>query len=235
MDQPQFESAIQQLARLFDTVCHAVPLQHSEWQRVTLIPSHNLSDASAHFLRVTRRRKNSHADVSGGEAEDAPGEDGQDGDGDEDGQDGEGNGDEQGNGEKEEEEDSECLSKFPLLPLPPPPTTLTLTYDIIYSPTYRVPVLYIHKTPRAEPFLARVQRHAGLSLVDHPVTGTPVYFLHPCRTQDAVGDILDRSSSRGTTGERAGLEWLMVWLGVMGAAVGLSVPLELAVGMEVTG
>jgi hypothetical protein len=31
------------------------------------------------------------------------------------------------------------------------------------------------------------------------------------------------------------LEWLMVWLGVMGAAVGLSVPLELAVGMEVTG
>lgn len=61
----------------------------------------------------------------------------------------------------------------------------------------------------------------ALTLTDHPITGLPVWFVHPCRTSEAL---------EGMVGERevrAG-EYLGLWFGIMGAAVGLGVPVEAA-------
>jgi ubiquitin-like-conjugating enzyme ATG10 len=51
----------------------------------------------------------------------------------------------------------------------------------------------------------------------HPMTGVPTFFLHPC----LVGEnMLQFSCSKK--------DYLMVWLGLTGNCVGLSVPKEMA-------
>lgn len=66
----------------------------------------------------------------------------------------------------------------------------------------------------------------ALSVADHPVTGIPAYFVHPCRTQEALTPFLGETQSRAT--DRKALEYLMLWFGVIGASVGLSVPVNVA-------
>ncbi|KAK3623399.1 hypothetical protein LTR56_010407 [Elasticomyces elasticus] len=120
----------------------------------------------------------------------------------------------------------------------------TVIYDIVYSPSYRVPVLYItlsHPPPNSNihdllvPASHRAQlQHAGgslgaLSLTDHPITGLPAYFIHPCRTAEGMAAI----TKSGEVGGRGGpMEYLMRWLGLVGPSVGLSVPVRLAQAMS---
>ena len=65
----------------------------------------------------------------------------------------------------------------------------------------------------------------ALSMTDHPVTGTPAYFVHPCRTAEAMSAVTARRNMRPEG-------YLLAWLGLIGPSIGLQVPLELAKAMS---
>lgn len=112
-------------------------------------------------------------------------------------------------------------------------------YSILLSPTYRVPVLYIHisdplyRYPPTMDVLSsyiipahfRAQTEnvgvmGGITVTDHPVTNRPVFFIHPCRTAEVM---------EASVGQRelSAEEYLIVWIGALGGGVGLDVPLGL--------
>lgn len=269
MDEAQFQLAIEELAQKFQTLKHTAQLQDCDWQDVTLIRSQNLPSSLNHFLRLTRRlplrskEKKKPPDTTPQQHQVPEAQELQS----------QIINDEQAiEEEEEEEEDPECLPKFPSTTTHPstdPTTTTTIIYDIIYSPTYRVPILYIHKPPpppitlrdddnnddddnddnNPDPFLTHLQNSSSsavlLSLIDHPTIGKPVYFIHPCRTQEAIAEILSSSLSSATRrlgkngsgggeeeeergGGEGGMQWFMAWWGCIGNSAGLSVPMELA-------
>ncbi|KAI7156946.1 hypothetical protein KC349_g5939 [Hortaea werneckii] len=114
-------------------------------------------------------------------------------------------------------------------------------YDIVYSPTYQVPVLYlsfpstncsplpppyeVYDLLVPHPYKAQLQAVGPMSALsmtgEHPVTGGPAYFVHPCLTQDSM-----RAVMAGRKVSAA--EYLALWVGVVGATVGLSLPVSLA-------
>ena len=136
-----------------------------------------------------------------------------------------------------EEEDDEVLqSRLPQETQP------FVVYDIVHSPSYQVPVLYItfrsldlatRGLPSPEEvyemlvlsqFRSQVDGVGpigALSTTDHPVTSTPAYFVHPCRTAEAMEAV---AGSKNATPEM----YLLQWIGIIGQSFGLSVPLELA-------
>lgn len=125
---------------------------------------------------------------------------------------------------------------------------LAVQYDVVYSPAYQVPVLYITLSDAAtkksialpspdelyrllvpdefKSAMRDVGVMGALSMSDHPVTGVPAYFVHPCRTQEALAPFLEDPKSDGSA--RTALDYLMLWFGVIGASVGLSVPVNVA-------
>ncbi|TKA51318.1 hypothetical protein B0A55_12189 [Friedmanniomyces simplex] len=130
----------------------------------------------------------------------------------------------------EEDDDEEALVGSPRKRKKKP----IVVYDIVYSPSYRVPVLYLtlKHAPGAniyellvpvshQPQMQNTGLSGSLSLTDHPVTGLPVYFVHPCRTAEAMAAV------RGVSSEGP-IEYLMLWFGLVGSSVGLAVPVALA-------
>lgn len=145
------------------------------------------------------------------------------------------------------EEDQEALEESTR-----PEHDLLISYDIVYSPTYQVPVLYItfQQPPGAStadagtitptsidrvyellvPAPAQAQIKdigimGALSMTDHPVAGTPAYFVHPCRTAEVMSELF------GAPDDGAPDDWnmyLLIWIGLVGGSVGLHVPAELA-------
>ncbi|KAF2280672.1 uncharacterized protein EI97DRAFT_5285 [Westerdykella ornata] len=121
-------------------------------------------------------------------------------------------------------------------------------YDILFSPTYSLPtlyftlvspnptlcipsleVLYTHLIPpssRSQTLAVGVM--GGVTITDHPVTNKPVYFIHPCQT----AAVLKASVKRGM--RVSPVDYLVLWVGAMGACVGLHMPLGLA-GQEPLG
>jgi ubiquitin-like-conjugating enzyme ATG10 len=61
----------------------------------------------------------------------------------------------------------------------------------------------------------------ALGMTDHPVTGTAAYFVHPCRTAEAL---------EAVTGHEcvSPQRYLLLWIGLVGQSVGLDIPTELA-------
>lgn len=55
----------------------------------------------------------------------------------------------------------------------------------------------------------------------HPIYGTPSFFIHPCRTADAMRDL-----ARDI--QLDGISYIMLWLGLVGHPVGLFIPNRLA-------
>lgn len=120
--------------------------------------------------------------------------------------------------------------------------------DIVYSSAYQVPVLYItfaersknqsvalpspdeiHKVLVPDDFkspMRSVGVMGALSMAEHPITGTPAYFVHPCRTQEALSPLLDNAGSEAKPCSE--MQYLLLWFGVIGASVGLSVPISVA-------
>jgi ubiquitin-like-conjugating enzyme ATG10 len=121
-------------------------------------------------------------------------------------------------------------------------------YDVVYSPTYQAPVLYLtfaeastskiiplpsaddvydmlvpqgFKTPMRD-----IGVMGALSMAEHPINGVPAYFVHPCRTQEALAPLLGDTSHNAET--EPAVEYLLLWFGVIGASVGLSVPVNTA-------
>lgn len=118
-----------------------------------------------------------------------------------------------------------------------------VVYDIIHSPSFEVPVLYLtlKNLPSGRPpsidklyqilvpdghkaSMQAVGQMGALSLTEHPVTGTSVYFVHPCRTREAMEPVLN---GRRVNAE----EYVVLWLGTIGASVGLDVPVSLATSL----
>ncbi len=115
-----------------------------------------------------------------------------------------------------------------------------MIYGIIHSPTYQVPVLYLSlewskggKPPSLqevfEPLVspsyqAQIQNvgvMGGLSMTDHPISGLPTYFVHPCRTSEAISAFTGSKNIMPT-------DYLVKWIGLVGGSVGLNVPIALA-------
>jgi ubiquitin-like-conjugating enzyme ATG10 len=123
--------------------------------------------------------------------------------------------------------------------------------DIAYSPSYQVPVLYLtfveRPTNRSVPLpspnevfdilvpddFKSAMRSVGvmgaLSMAEHPINGVPAYFVHPCRTQEVMSPLLQNVDSiKPEFNSPKAMNYLMLWLGVIGASVGLSVPINVA-------
>jgi ubiquitin-like-conjugating enzyme ATG10 len=123
--------------------------------------------------------------------------------------------------------------------------------DVVYSPSYQVPVLYLTFADRStnrsvslpspdgvyeilvpagfKAAMRSVGLMGALSMAEHPVTGAPAYFLHPCRTQEAMSPLLDNATMGYSEADpRKATNYLMLWFGMIGASVGLSVPVNVA-------
>jgi ubiquitin-like-conjugating enzyme ATG10 len=131
-----------------------------------------------------------------------------------------------------EEDDEEALDTLRATPA-------VLYYDVILSPVYSVPVLYFsisdpqHRYPPTmdvlykylipPEFKAQAEKAGllgGVTINDHPITGRPVFFIHPCQTAEVM---------EASVGKRnvAPEEYLITWIGALGKCVGLDVPLAL--------
>lgn len=123
---------------------------------------------------------------------------------------------------------------------------LVVVHEVVHSPSYQVPVLYLtfqrvspyktlpYKPSTADeayellvpslykPAIQNVGIMGALSMTDHPMSGLPTYFVHPCRTAEAIQAII--GDVRNVEAER----YLLMWLGMIGSSVGLDVPIELA-------
>ncbi|OAX78006.1 hypothetical protein ACJ72_07687 [Emergomyces africanus] len=129
-------------------------------------------------------------------------------------------------------------------------TKLQVEYNIMLSPTYHVPILYffLHNTNNTSSDLSvkspeglldvvynrlvptqyrselkGVGIMGGLSIGHHPLSGFPVYFVHPCNTPDALRDVA--GSGEVITTET----YLILWLSLVGNCVGLHVPSALLI------
>nr|POE82718.1 ubiquitin-like-conjugating enzyme atg10 [Quercus suber] len=119
-------------------------------------------------------------------------------------------------------------------------TVPRVVYEVVYSASYQVPVLYVTFQHLPEPGLPSLERvyellvppelapqlqavgvMGSLSFSEHPVTGFPAYFVHPCRTAEVMGSVV----GDGKVGPE---EYLLAWLGMMGTSVGLSVSADFA-------
>jgi ubiquitin-like-conjugating enzyme ATG10 len=123
--------------------------------------------------------------------------------------------------------------------------------DFVYSPSYQVPVLYLtfaeRSTNKPVPLLSPVEvyqvlipdefksamRSVGvmgaLSMAEHPISGVPAYFVHPCRTQEVMSPLIQNAEiGKAEADPLKAMDYLMLWLGVIGASVGLSVPINVA-------
>ncbi|ETI29174.1 hypothetical protein G647_01627 [Cladophialophora carrionii CBS 160.54] len=118
-------------------------------------------------------------------------------------------------------------------------TCLIVDFSVILSPTYCVPVLWFscHHGPEKRPItldqiyeqlvpqpssapLRGVGVLGGISMAHHPVSDLPSFFLHPCNTQDALSVL---KPDHDPTPD----EYLILWLGLIGSAVGLHIPSKL--------
>ncbi|KAG2419872.1 hypothetical protein HFD88_004669 [Aspergillus terreus] len=117
--------------------------------------------------------------------------------------------------------------------------SVQVEYQVLLSPTYQVPVLYftLRQTGHPKPLgIDEVYRYmvppqyrkelqsvgvmGGISLGYHPHSGAPMFFVHPCNTADAMKQI---AGHQRVTPEL----YLMLWLGLVGNRLGLSLPREL--------
>lgn len=68
--------------------------------------------------------------------------------------------------------------------------------------------------------LERSKAHQKTNDKNHPLTGIPVYFVHPCATSEALKSVAGDKEQTTET-------YLLLWIGLVGNCVGLNVPLEL--------
>eukprot|EP00741_Cyanophora_paradoxa_P001527 tig00000492_g1478.t1 len=145
-----------------------------------------------------------------------------------------------------EEIDSSCLR----LPDEPAGEAYVYEHHVVFSPSYSVPVLYFRASRSdgspltAEEVWANIPHRfradsAGAAVVsqnEHPVLGSPFFFMHPCGTADLMAALLRPSPGPGE-GEGYGAQcacagqhsdadrnrYLAAWLAAVGPAAGLAV------------
>lgn len=124
---------------------------------------------------------------------------------------------------------------------PPSLTVSSVEYHILPSTSYRVPVLYffLHNLPpsilQSIDFVYEklVPKHlqsgvrnagvmGGISMTNHPLTDIPCFWVHPCNSAEAMQNILG-----GIKGEVSPVKYMILWIGIVGSVVGLSLPKEI--------
>ena len=133
-----------------------------------------------------------------------------------------------------------CLDDPATLPHSPLNAPIQIEYHAVYSHTYQVPVLYLtacrsdgQRLSLEEIWsLAPCVHHTRLAAAmwstvtegEHPVLGTPFYFVHPCHTGQVMATVMGAAG-----GERTGVvDYLTSWLSMFGPLVGLELPLDTA-------
>ncbi|KAK7382776.1 hypothetical protein VNO80_01838 [Phaseolus coccineus] len=115
-------------------------------------------------------------------------------------------------------------------------------FHIIYSSSYRVPVLYFrsyHSDGQLLPFneiekdlpghsakLLSESKWTFITHEEHPYLNRPWYKLHPCGTSEWMKLLYDGDSSLNRNGFVIE-HYLVSWFSVIGQVVGLKIPLEM--------
>ncbi|KAA6416287.1 MAG: hypothetical protein FRX48_01007 [Lasallia pustulata] len=139
----------------------------------------------------------------------------------------------------EDEDDDDAAIYHTSVTSPSP----SVEYNILLSATYRVPVLYffIRNLPAnglqcveaVHEYLVPKQLKAGMrnvgvmggiSMGNHPITDVPAFFVHPCNTAEAMQVIIGGRSVSVQA-------YLHIWFGLVAGCVGLSLPIDLALGL----
>ncbi|KAJ6263431.1 Ubiquitin-like-specific protease [Drechslerella dactyloides] len=120
---------------------------------------------------------------------------------------------------------------------------LVIHYHILLSPIYAVPTLHLTTNPPIHALssfydslvppdqraaVAAVGVQGGISQTEHPYLQRTCWFVHPCQTAEAMRPWVTRDGGEGGRGSgEVGVEgYLGIWLGIVGRAVGLTVPLR---------
>ncbi|KAI9478901.1 MAG: autophagocytosis associated protein [Benjaminiella poitrasii] len=100
---------------------------------------------------------------------------------------------------------------------------IQLEHHIVYSTSYQVPVLYfrahyqngtpLRATDIYQYIIPESYQHIALSQNDHPVLGTPFWYIHPCDTRTLMKTI-----------EFEPLNYIKSWLSVYGPIVRCTIP-----------
>uniref|UniRef100_A0A1A8RH74 Ubiquitin-like-conjugating enzyme ATG10 n=1 Tax=Nothobranchius rachovii TaxID=451742 RepID=A0A1A8RH74_9TELE len=61
----------------------------------------------------------------------------------------------------------------------------------------------------------------ALSQQEHPLLGQPFFYLHPCKTEEFMKLVLTAAEDKHRP-----MNYVLLWLSLVGPAVGLDVPLE---------
>ncbi|KEF52017.1 uncharacterized protein A1O9_12007, partial [Exophiala aquamarina CBS 119918] len=123
--------------------------------------------------------------------------------------------------------------------------SLIIDFSVTLSPTYCVPMLWFSGRRQSDgrPFsldqvyeylvpsathttLRGISVMGGISMTHHPVSDLPAFFIHPCNTPEALSVLADGAALIPE-------DYLILWLGLIGSAVGLHIPSQfLVVGRE---
>lgn len=119
--------------------------------------------------------------------------------------------------EQEEEEDCTAQESTEIL---------QLEHHIVYSASYQVPVIYFKASfsdgsPLShkeifEYIIPDAYQNAVVSQNDHPILGTPCWYIHPCDTRSLMNTMTFDP-----------LDYIKVWLSVYGPIVKCSVPISM--------
>ncbi|KAI8355580.1 autophagocytosis associated protein [Blakeslea trispora] len=104
--------------------------------------------------------------------------------------------------------------------------TVQLEHHVVYSASYRAPVLYFRAfyldgTPLTQQeiyqfIIPKSQQDIVLSQSDHPLLGTPYWYIHPCHTRNAMETIQFRKQ-----------DYIKMWLSIFGPLVQCKLSLAL--------
>uniref|UniRef100_A0A3B4FRN6 Ubiquitin-like-conjugating enzyme ATG10 n=1 Tax=Pundamilia nyererei TaxID=303518 RepID=A0A3B4FRN6_9CICH len=114
---------------------------------------------------------------------------------------------------------------------------LQYEYHILYSCSYSAPVLYFRaftlegRSLMLEDVWSSVHpnfRHClqnspltAITQQEHPLLGQPFFMLHPCRTEEFMRPVLQEAQEQPRP-----VNYVLLWLSVVGPVVGLDVPLK---------
>lgn len=127
------------------------------------------------------------------------------------------------------EDSGDCAQ---LLVVPPIMRSVCMEYHVVYSPAYSVPVLYFRashpkgKQLSLDQVWSLVSQHLPVAVEgeqqdywglvtqnEHPLLGQPFYHIHPCHTAKVMATVPSEK-----------FNYLVTWLSVFGAVVGLKLP-----------
>lgn len=110
-------------------------------------------------------------------------------------------------------------------------------FHVLYSSSFRTPVLYFRaftlegKSLSLDEVWSFIRAKLRLSSEDgllstvtqqeHPLLGEAFFMLHPCKTEDFMRPVLQAAQQTNRP-----VNYVLTWLSVVGALVGLDVPLE---------